>query len=400
MLSAFACDPTKGSEPGNGWNWAIGLANRGYEVHCLTRITGHAGIEQAEKPANLIFYHITLPFGLERLYSKSMAGMYGYYLLWQWAAFRRAKKLNRKIRFDIAHHVTWGSTQMGSFLYRLNIPFIFGPAGGGQTAPLSFKEYFGKHWHTEKKRERISQWLTSYNPSCRRMVRRAKAVLVSNPDTEDLVRSLGAKNVVTTLDAALPDRFFPAEETVKKPIPGLLKLLWVGRFMPRKGLLLVLEVMASLKDYPGITLTIVGDGELKEVVDETIMALGLSDTVTCEGKVPYEVVKNFYATHDVFFFTSLRDSCPAQLIEAMAYSMPVVTLDLHGQAVIVNEQVGIKCTCDNPESAKKALKGAILSFYNDQHQVIEKGHHAYRFANQQRWHTKIEQIVANYYPAS
>ena len=37
LLSAYACEPGKGSEPGVGWNWAREIANRGYEVFVLTR---------------------------------------------------------------------------------------------------------------------------------------------------------------------------------------------------------------------------------------------------------------------------------------------------------------------------------------------------------------------------
>ena len=32
LLSAYACEPHKGSEPGIGWNWAIQLASLGHQV--------------------------------------------------------------------------------------------------------------------------------------------------------------------------------------------------------------------------------------------------------------------------------------------------------------------------------------------------------------------------------
>ncbi|AST06080.1 hypothetical protein AF2641_03890 [Anoxybacillus flavithermus] len=37
LLSAYACEPNRGSEPGVGWNWAIELSKKGYEVWVLTR---------------------------------------------------------------------------------------------------------------------------------------------------------------------------------------------------------------------------------------------------------------------------------------------------------------------------------------------------------------------------
>jgi NAD(P)-dependent dehydrogenase (short-subunit alcohol dehydrogenase family) len=37
MLSAYACEPGKGSEPGIGWHWAVEIARLGHEVHIVTR---------------------------------------------------------------------------------------------------------------------------------------------------------------------------------------------------------------------------------------------------------------------------------------------------------------------------------------------------------------------------
>lgn len=397
-LSAFACDPTKGSEPSNGWNWAVGLSNREFEVHCFTRIIGKTGIEKNNTFPNLVFHYVTLPFGFERLYKLSTIGMYFYYIFWQWAAYLQAKKIHSKISFDMCHHVTWGSTQMGSFMYKLPIPFIFGPAGGGQHAPTPFKEYFNSHWKAEQKRKYISTFLLRYNPACKRMIKNAYSILVSNPDTESMVKAVGGKNIVSTLDAALANDFFPLSPKYKNPKPGTLKLLWVGRFMPRKGLLLVLDVMDRLKDYPGITLTVVGDGEMRADFLLKVKHLGLDNSVVWTGMIPYSEVRSFYEQNDVFIFTSLRDSCPAQLIEAMAFTMPVVTLDLHGQSVIINDATGIKCSCSNPERTIIELTQAVLKLYNDSTLVAEKSRHAYEFAIKQTWDNKIDSIVNNYYP--
>jgi hypothetical protein len=37
ILSAYACEPNLGSEPGIGWNWAIQAARHGNEMHVVTR---------------------------------------------------------------------------------------------------------------------------------------------------------------------------------------------------------------------------------------------------------------------------------------------------------------------------------------------------------------------------
>lgn len=398
LLSAFACDPTQGSEPGNGWNWAIGLSKNDFEVYCFTRDVGRPHIETLDVPANLFFHYIALPLRLEFLFGMSKATMYLYYILWQWLAYRKAKSLNKKISFDLSHHVTWGSVQLGSFMYKLPIPFVFGPAGGGQQSPVAFKKYFGQSWSVEQKREKVSRFLMRFNPACKTMFNAASAIWVSNPDTAALVKERSSSPVHYTLDAALPFSFFPTEFKPKICRAGTLRLLWVGRLMPRKGVLLLIEVMKELQQYQGITLTMVGDGEQREALLSSINEKGLSASVTWKGNVPFEEIKAFYAGHDVFFFASLRDSCPAQLVEAMAYGMPVITLNLHGQAIIVNDETGFRCACNDPQQAVKELAKAVLKLYHDQDMVTTMSKAAHAFALKQTWDSKIQTIIAESYP--
>ena len=224
------------------------------------------------------------------------------------------------------------------------------------------------------------------------------AVWVSNPDTFELVKKYNAKNVYFTLDAALPTTFFPQCFQFKVPKTDTLKLLWVGRMMPRKGILLILDVMEKIKAIRGITLSVVGDGEQRNLFLEAIKSKGLEETVSWKGKVDFEEVKSFYKEHDIFFFTSLRDSCPAQLIEAMAYGMPVVTLNLHGQAIIVNEETGFRCSANDPETTIEELKDSILKLYNNNDLVKKMSNAAYDFALKQTWESKIRNVVEYSYP--
>ncbi len=45
LLSAYACGPGNGSEPGVGWGWALALARRGRAVWVLPRRNNPAPIE-------------------------------------------------------------------------------------------------------------------------------------------------------------------------------------------------------------------------------------------------------------------------------------------------------------------------------------------------------------------
>lgn len=397
LLSAYSCDPTKGSEPGNGWNWAIGLANKGYEVHCLTRKIQSKNIESYNKPDNLTFHFIELPMGIKKLYSFSKGLMYLNYLMWQWLAYKKAKSLYKQYNFSIIHHVTWGSLQMGSFLYKLNIPFIFGPAGGGQKAPKNYNSYFLSHWKNELKREKVSKILIKWNPGYYNMIRKARVVLVSNIDTLNTIKNSGVQKVELILDAALPSDFFPAEIPLKLANKKDFNLLWVGRFLPRKGIMLIIDIMAKLRNNQNIKLTVVGDGDMRKEFLEGITKYNLESTVNWVGKVNFDQVKEFYASHDAFLFTSLRDSCPAQLIEAMAYGLPVITLDLHGQSIIVDDSRGIKCDVSEPSICINKITDSIVRLSKERDFLKDLSLSAFEFAKEQTWDKKINYITEKYY---
>lgn len=398
LLSAYACDPSKGSEPGNGFNWANQLALLGYEVYCVTTSKGKGAIEnELGATNNPQFIYVDLPFGLDSIYYKSQIGMYLHYFLWQWRAYRIAKKAHKKIRFDVVHHITWGSIQQGSFMYKLAIPFIFGPAGGGQKSPKALKRFFLNAWKSEEKRTYVTEKFKTYNPACFKMIKRAKVVLASNRDTKNLAEGLGCENVQLVLDVGLPKSFYPKVMPNRNTDAESLKLLWVGRFMPRKGLMLLLDVMNELKCHSTIELTIVGDGEMKKEVLGGIEKYGLTNVV-CVGKVPFTKVTQYYASHDVLVFPSLRDSVGVQLIEAMAYGLPIITLDLNGASLLVEEDRGVKIPVRDADQVIADFAKAIERLSEDRKQLEVMAKNAFAYSKHFIWEEKIKNIAETYYP--
>jgi hypothetical protein len=145
LLSAYACEPNKGSEPGVGWNWALELAKQNHRVCVLTRLSNRPSIESAlassgEVPG-LRFVYFDLP-GWARWWKKGLRGIYLYYFLWQIGAFLAARELHKQDRFDLVHHVTFVSIRQPSFMGLLGIPFIFGPVGGGENTPWALRRSF------------------------------------------------------------------------------------------------------------------------------------------------------------------------------------------------------------------------------------------------------------------
>ncbi len=107
LLSAYASEPGKGSEPAVGWNWAAAMS-RLHEVWVITRANNQAAIEASDEPwVNQVHWvYYDLPGWLRR-WKKGSRGVQLYYWLWQIGAFFTARRLHRQVRLELVHHVTF-----------------------------------------------------------------------------------------------------------------------------------------------------------------------------------------------------------------------------------------------------------------------------------------------------
>lgn len=401
LISAFVCRPNRGSEANNGWNWTLEMARAGHQVWCFTTPIGKPEIEEelAKFPGVKInFVYVDSPGWVSILYRiqsavQGLFNLYYYinYLAWQAKAAKVARRMDREVDFDLVHHVTLGSLQLASGMWRLNKPFIFGPIGGGNFPPPAFKKYFDKGWRGERTRMFISRVLLLLNRSTRQTARKASLVLVTNKDTYEMARRIGATNIDYFLDAGLPNSFFPEVRPTRRH-DGVLKILWVGRLQPRKGLPLVLEALSKVrKDLP-FHLTILGDGMMGYRVKPLIETLGLNEKVTWRGQVPWEEVRGAYADHNVFMFCSLRDSFGAQFLEAMASGMPIITLDHQGAGDCIPDGASIKVPVTTPEETLLKLASAVEYVYDHPEVLDAMGARGYEFARDQTWERRVERM--------
>ena len=405
LLSAYACSPIRGSEPGNGWNWSVGLARLGYQVWCFTNVEDKEEIETAAAKLqlpDLHFVFVPLSFNLDKkLLDTSSKKIYFHYNLWHQKAGKIASRLHRQVKFDIAHHVTFGSLQQGGFIWKLDgAKKIFGPVGGGQHAPALFEKYFGKSWNTEKIRTLISNVGVKFSSNFRNTMLKSDYVLVTNEDTLEL--ALTAKNINPDKVLFVPDTAVPQvmEQTswIPKPAGGKLKLLWVGRLLPRKGLNLVLNALKSVPAHVDYSLTIVGGGECFPLLDGWIKEYGIDkNKLNILGQIPFAQVIEEYKKADVFIFCSMRDSFGAQLTEAMAFGLPVITLNIHGVVKGVPDNCGVKVPVMTIEQTLQGISDGIVKMHDDVDFRIQCSKNAFEFSKQNTWPQRIKHVTEEFY---
>jgi glycosyltransferase involved in cell wall biosynthesis len=346
-------------------------------------VRGQKGIEKKFRPEDypdlrIVFVHVNTTLDRKAQQGDS-AALYLHYLLWLNASAKVAAKLQREVSFDFAHHISWESLQGGSELWRLDIPFIFGPVGGGQYPPKVLKPYFIKGWRTEMIRRLMGFLFMNLNPNTRRTLVKARKTLVLNRETEELARRYDTRSVETFLDVNISSGQLPDNYPERKPTEKL-RILWVGGLKFRKGLPLVLEALHHVPDEVNFELSIYGDGELAPYLPGLIVKYRLSEKVRWQGARPFAELREAYLSHDVFMFCTLRETLGLQFFEAMSYGLPVITLDLHGAGTALPESTAMKVKVSSERKAiVKQLAEAVIFMQTHPEQRQDMGRAAWTY---------------------
>ncbi len=151
---------------------------------------------------------------------------------------------------------------------------------------------------------------------------------------------------------------------------GVLRILGVGRLVPKKGFDVFVEACGILRRR-GVffTAAIVGsDGEHAPEIRRRIAALELEAVVRLTGPLAPADLYEQYARATVFCLPCRvlsdgdRDGIPNVLVEAMACGLPVVSTGISGIPELITDGVnGLLVPCDDPE----ALATALIRLHKD-----------------------------------
>lgn len=369
LLSAYACDPYLGSEDGIGWNWVLQIAAQ-HDVWVATWADNRTNIEKyiAEHPhlpkINWIYYELPAWFPLRRDGKKRERL---HYYAWQFGAYRVCRRLHKEIGFDLVHHLTFGQYWTPSYMALLPIPFVWGPVGGGESAPRSFYSTFTRLGRRYEWLRDTARSLFELFPPVWFMARRAKVSLATTHESAQRMKRLGAKNLQILSNVALPDKEAVALSAIPPRTEGPIRFISMGRLLNWKGFQYGLQGFAQfLKANPDAQAEywIVGDGPELEALQQEAQRLNLGDKVRFLGHLPRAEVLKRISEVDALVHPSLHDSGGWVCLEAMAAGRPVICLDLGGPPLIVGD-TGFVIPAATPTSAINGIAHAMAQLYYD-----------------------------------
>ena len=342
LISTYACAPDHGSEHAVGWNWTTGARRLGHQVWAMASTVHRSAIEAGCRKDNdlagisWIFPEIPawpLRAGVEPVWERT------YNLLWQLAALRHARALQRKIRFDAIHHLTWGGVRAPTFLGSLEAPLIVGPVGGGETSPMALRDDLTARSRAVERIRDLSNASITVNPITRVGLAQAKVIFVKTPDTQRLLTPAMQRKSRKFLELTLQRSQLDAP---RGPRIGPPRLLYAGRLLYWKGVHIAIRALAQLLPrMPEARLTIVGNGSEGDRLKAQAFDMNLGDRIEFIPWLPQQGLFALYRNHDLFVFPSLHDSSSNVVLEALSHGLPVACLDLGGPREIVTSQSGI-----------------------------------------------------------
>ncbi len=398
LLSAYACEPGRGSEPGVGWNMAKALARR-HEVWVLTSATHRAAIETElrEHPdANLHVVYLD-PLGQALDWSRKTTRwlVYPHYYLWQVRAYFVARSLHRRERFDVSHHVTYMKYSTPSFISLLPPPFFFGPVGGGESTPEQFAGDFSSSAQMYERQRGWARRIGEWDPFVRLTMRRS-FVWAATEETAQRVRRMGARRVEVSSGMGLSE--FEREALERLPVPPVspIRFISMGRLLHWKGFHLGIRAFAKA-GLPDAEYWILGDGPERQALEVLAANLGVSEQVRFFGELDRQSALARIGECHVLVHPSLHDSGGWVCLEAMAAGRPVVCLDLSGPAVQVTDDTGFRIAAHDPDQAVGDLSAAMTRLAGDQALRARMGHAGqHRVEHELSWDRLVDKVESQY----
>jgi glycosyltransferase involved in cell wall biosynthesis len=365
LISAYACEPNSGSEPGVGWNMVRVTARR-HDVWAITRANNREIIE-AELSHNPIpglrFEYYDLPLWA-RWWKRGQWGIRLYYYVWQIGAYFAAKRLHKKIGFDLTHHVTFVKYWAPSSLALLPRPFIWGPVGGGDSAPKAFWRDFGLRGNAYELAREFARWLSEHDPFVRVSARRSVRAFATTQETADRMRGLGATDVQLLSQLALSEEDLERLGDRATGDESVVRFISIGRLSHLKGFHLGLRAFARAQ-IPNAVYWIVGDGPERKRLQALAEQLSVASRVEFLGTVPRKEALYRLGACVALVHPSLHDSGGLVCLEAMGAGRPVICLDIGGPAVQITDRTGFKIPATTPERAVSDLAKAMVTVARD-----------------------------------
>ncbi len=399
LVSAYACNPARGSEPGIGWGWIVEISKH-HDLWVITKQDELADIEAelARRPGlrQRVHFHYIARRRFRALETFWPPSYYWTYRRWHEKAYRLAQQLHAEIGFDVVHQLTMMGFREPGYLWQLDAPFVWGPVGGLGLLPWRFLPslgFAGALFHTGRNVLNVLHRRLLARP--KQAARRTEGRLIAGTsETARAIERFFGQHSRVVCEIGPPDHE-PSPINTRWSIEPL-RLVWSGLHVSRKALPLLLRAVSRLHGDARVQVDILGEGPRTSSWQRLAQRLGVDDRCTWHGWLPREQALAIMRAGHAFVITSLFDLTSTVIVEALALGVPVICLDHCGFADVVTPDCGIKVPVRNPGQVAADLAAAIAELWQDEPRRQRLAEGSLRRAAAFSWDTKGEAVNALY----
>ena len=378
LICAHELSPYQGSECSEGWNIVINLSkfHNLYVIYATgsqkSPFSYKDAIDDFIKfkpiPNQIKFYNVNQPkltlllSKLNYIISKKNTAIgnpilyFMGYKLWHKNAFKKAKEILITEKIDLVHLLNSITFREPGYLWKLNLPYVWGPTGGLSHLPPTYLKTLK---FNERLLQKIRELYINYEFKKNRIKQAAKkADLIYTFSDHDQIKfiEIGAKKVLNLLDSGTTFLDLPIRNKENKII-----ILWAGQFVKRKAFNILLDSVVKLPNNikTKFEFQILGNGILYDYYLKKIIDLNLSNLFIFKGEKNRDELFDIMKTCDLLVHTSYREATTNIIPEALSYNLPVVCHDISGMSIAINETCGHKIPLINENHSSNLLSSFL-----------------------------------------
>lgn len=352
LVMAYMLSPYKGSEFSVAWNYVTYMSKTN-DLTVLYGISGkHMGEceEMEEYIKNNPIQGVTLipvyPNKWANLlnwpnrHDKFVYTFYFAYQVWHKQAYQIARQLIAKERFDLIHYVGMIGYREPGYLWKLGLPYVWGPVGGANNAPWQLMKHMPIKGKLKLSFRNMANTIQFHSKRRLRQALKATDILMTatSENRNNFLRVHHKENI------CLPENCITGKITLdehKFDNPNLFNIIVIGRLDANKSVKIFLESVGQIKNKNMLHIDIVGSGPLEGTLKQYAVQNGINDLITWHGQLPRtEAVKIFKSAH-LHVITSVSEGNPTTIWEAMSYGVPTMSFDHCGMHDTLCSKCGI-----------------------------------------------------------
>lgn len=352
LVMAYMLSPYKGSEFSVAWNYVTEMS-KDNDLTVLYGISGdHMGdCDEMDKyirlhPINGVKLVAVKPNRLANAlnflnrHDVLVYTFYYAYQVWQKQAYEVAKQLCKTTRFDLVHYVGMIGYREPGYLWKLNLPYVWGPISGANNAPM---QLMGKMPFVGKAKQIFRNLANNiqvrYSSRLKKALKATDILLTATSENhEKFLETHGKESICMPENAILGDISLNTEKfrNVDK-----YHIIFVGTLDARKSVGILIEAVSRMKNKSKVEIDIVGDGPLRNLLEAQVKTSKIENQIHWYGMLPREKAVAIFDRAHLHSITSVSEGNPTTIWEAMMHGVPTISFDHCGMHDTLRDGAGV-----------------------------------------------------------